>query len=373
MAFADGVTEDIITTLSHADTLLVIARNSCFSYKGRVVDVKDVGRELVVRYVLTGSVRRAGDRVRIAAHLAETENGVHIWADRYDRTMTDVFAVQDDIAASVSQVILPMVAVAERRRAATRDPTMPDAWESYQRALAHWAAQDSAAALVTLRRTLALDDGFAPAHAVMADVMISIGHRGLIPWREASEVGDYHARRAIALDPDLPDGHALLSRSALMRGDPESALIHAETAVALGPNSVNALIARGQVLVSLGRHEAGRRDLRLARRLNPMDPATRIVDMVIGSSLFLNGEFEESAAHLRGLVLAYPRYSAAHFWLLAALGRRGVHDEARRVMERLHELAPRLLGMFADGHHRWYRPEDHAAVMQGFRAAGWRG
>ena len=372
-AFADGVAEDIITVLSRSRNLLVIARNSSFTYKGRAVDVKEVGQALGVRYVLAGSVRRGGDRVRVSAQLIEAGSGVHLWAERYDRPMVDSFAVQDDIAEAVARTILPTVAVAERQRAMSRSPASLDAWEAYQSALGHWAAMDGVAAQESLRRAMALDPKFAPPHIVLADVIISAGHRGARPLDEALDSAENATRTAIALDPSAPDGRAMLSRICLMRGDLTAALRHADDAIALSPSNPAAQLERGHVLVFLNRHAEARSTLETALRLNPMDPTIRIADMLIGTSLYLAGDYAAAVTHLRPLVLKFPRYSAANRWLLLALGQLGEQREARAIMERLEDIAPNMLSRVAAARPAWCRQEDHDHILDGLRKAGWRG
>ena len=165
--FADGMVEEIITALSRIRWLFVIARNSSFTYKGRVVDIKQVGRELGVRYVLEGSVRKGGDRVRIAAQLIDAITGTHVWAGRYDRDISDVFAVQDEITASVAGAIEPALADAEQQRALRKPPKSLDAWEAYQRGVWHfnkYAPAENQIALGFFCQAIGLDPNFAPGH-----------------------------------------------------------------------------------------------------------------------------------------------------------------------------------------------------------------
>jgi adenylate cyclase len=169
--FADGIAEDVITLLSKSRGLFVIARNSTFTYKGRAIDVKMVGRELGVRYVLEGSVRKAANRVRVTAQLIEAATGGHLWAERYDRDLIDIFAVQDEITASVSAAILPTMERSERERASRKPPDSLDAWECYHRGLWHYAkfeADENVLALDFFERAIDLDPGFAAAHAVLS-------------------------------------------------------------------------------------------------------------------------------------------------------------------------------------------------------------
>src|SRR5271165_4084812 len=200
--FADGIAEDVITLLSKSRALFVIARNSSFTYKGRAVDVKQVGRELGVRYVLEGSVRKAGNRVRVTTQLIEAATGGHLWAERYDRDLTDIFAVQDEITASVSAAILPTMERSERERAARKPPDSLDAWECYHRGMWHFAkieAGETALAQDFFERAIALDPGFAAAQAAMTVAILTAASQ----FRPQSErqvlvprAAD-HARRSI--------------------------------------------------------------------------------------------------------------------------------------------------------------------------------
>ena len=169
--FSDGMAEDIITELSRSRSLFVIARNSSFTYKGRAVDVKQVARELGVRYVVEGSVRRSGGRVRVTAQLIDAETGNHIWAERYDRDVEEVFAVQDEITTAVANAVLPAVSGLEQRRALRKPPENLGAWEAYQRGLWHmgkFTATDNLRAQQFFDRAIALDPTFSAAHAAYA-------------------------------------------------------------------------------------------------------------------------------------------------------------------------------------------------------------
>jgi adenylate cyclase len=165
--FADGMVEDIITALSRFRSLFVIARNSSFTYKGKAVDVKQVGRELGIRYVLEGSVRKGGNQMRITAQLIDATSGAHVWADRYDRDVSDIFAVQDEITASLAAIIEPALADAEQQRVLRKPPDSLDAWEAYQRGLWHfnkYSPEENKTALGFFSQAIALDPNFAPGH-----------------------------------------------------------------------------------------------------------------------------------------------------------------------------------------------------------------
>ena len=206
--FADGVADDIITELARVRSLFVIARNSSFAYKGRAIDVRQIARELGVRYILEGSVRRGADRLRVTAQLVDAETRNHLWADRYDRPLQDLFALQDEIALAVAKAISPAVAEAEQRRALRRPPESLGAWEAYQRGL--WRSMKFAMdhiepARKFFNRALELDPTLASAHVELARLyIIESGAYGLRPFQEAALLGAEQARMAVSIDPTMP-------------------------------------------------------------------------------------------------------------------------------------------------------------------------
>lgn len=369
---ADGLAEDIITVLGRGKDLLVIARNSSFLYKGRVVDVTEIGRALGVRYVLEGSVRRNADQVRITARLSTAETGVQLWAERFDRPMDGAFALQDDIVEAVRRAVERAVAMAERQPALARPATNRDPWEAYQRALGHWASMASDAARQAVEQAIALDPGFAPAYVLRADLLISQGHRGAVPIRDGLAEAETVARTAIALDPEAPEARAILARISHARGDHDGALQHADEAIALGPNNVTAWVVGGSVLTFSGRHDAARQSLRTALRLDPTDPGTRVAECLMGASFYLNRECEAAASQLRSLLLRFPRYSTANRWLLSALSKLGRLEEARGVLALLTEIAPNALPFAYPGRPPGMRGVDYEHCLEGLRATGWR-
>ena len=275
--FADGIAEDVITLLSKSRGLFVIARKSTFTYKGRAIDVKTVGRELGVRYVLEGSVRKAGNRVRVTAQLIEAATGGHLWAERYDRDLTDIFAVQDEITASVSAAILPTMERSERERAARKPPESLDAWECYHRGLWHQAkvdAAENALARGFLERAIALDPSFAAAYAALAQTylfevaLFRLRHEGQTPLARAVE----HARRSLALDPTAVAGHCALAIALLRMGRHNDAMAEADLAVSLDPNSAWAHAYQGFTRAFGGRPGEAVEPLKTAMRLSPFDP-----------------------------------------------------------------------------------------------------
>ncbi len=240
--FADGMVEDIITALSRFKSLFVIARNSSFTYKGRAVDIKQVGRELGVRYVLEGSVRKGGNRMRITAQLIDATSGAHVWADRYDRDPSDIFAVQDEITASVAGIIEPALADAEQQRVLRKPPDSLDAWEAYQRGLWHfnrYSPEENKTALNFFRQAIALDPNFAPGHYGYAlALQWEIWHFSTRPFSEVQGPARAEAQIAVSLDDKDAMAHAILAHMMMWNSEWEAAIAEARTAIALNPTSL---------------------------------------------------------------------------------------------------------------------------------------
>ena len=274
--FSDGITEDIITALSRIRWLTVIARNSSFTYKGKAVDVKQVGREMGVRYVLEGSVRRTGNRVRITAQLIEAETGTHIWAERYDRDLGDIFAVQDEITETIATAIEPEIGAAEMERARRKPPGDLSAWDAYQRGLWHsyrYTAADNATAKDFLERAIAIDPDFGPSHAALAYNHFCDVIYGYSADRKVSiAAGLATAKTAVALDERDPFAHSNLGRLYTMMGEHALAEDALRRALALSPSFALAHFSMGLVLQQAGRSEEALPELELAMRLSPHDP-----------------------------------------------------------------------------------------------------
>src|SRR5271163_4818650 len=238
--FADGIAEDVITALSRYPSLFVIARNSCFTYKGRSVDVKQVGRELGVRYVREGSLRKAGNLIRVTAQLVEAESGKHVWAERYDRDLTDIFALQDDITEAVTIAIAPAIAEAEQQRAMRKPPGNLDAWAAYQRGLWHMSkatAGDNALAQKFFQQAIDLDPTFAVGYWGLAAAHMhaaAVFQTSSLP--DARSSMEALARRAVALDGSDAEARSWLGQTLFMFGDHKGALAESERALAMSQN-----------------------------------------------------------------------------------------------------------------------------------------
>jgi adenylate cyclase len=371
--FADGVVEEIITALSRIRWLFVIARNSTFTYKGRAVDVKQVGRELGVRYVLEGSVRRGGGRVRITAQLIDALAGVHLWADRYDRDLTDIFAVQDEITASVAAVIEPALAEAEQQRVSRRTPGSLDVWETYQRGLWHfykYDADENKIAQTFFRRAIEIDPNFAPGHYGFALAQhLDFWLYAKLAWTEVAGTGLEEARIAVSLDDKDSMAHAVLSFMRQMCGEWESATAEGRTAVSLNSNSVWSMVAMGHALGWGGYQKEGIDYLRRAMRASPHDPLTWLCKHWICIFQYLSMEYEAAADTLREFT--HPRPGIAHRWHAAALGQLNRTVEAKEAIAKSIAASPAEFERVARERPPWMRLEDYAHLLEGLRKAGW--
>jgi adenylate cyclase len=274
--FIDGITEDIITALSKWRWFLVIARNSTFAYKGKSVDLKEVGRDLGVRYVLEGSMRRAGQRVRISSQLIDIATGTHLWAERYDRNLTDIFAVQDDITSRVVAAIEPALSRAESQRVIAKRPEHMGAWDYCQRGFWHvhkGTRSDGETAYGLFERALALDPNLADAHLGLARALIVQWNYGSVedfaPFvRQARE----SALRAAALDRENPQVQYVLAQTSLWAGDVRAAIEYASHAIELNANFALGHFYLGIALSLDGRHEEALKAIETGWRLSPRDP-----------------------------------------------------------------------------------------------------
>ena len=371
--FADGIAEDIITALSRYPSLFVIARNSSFTYKGRAVDVKEVGRELGVRYALEGSVRKAANRVRVTAQLVEAETGNHVWASRYDRNLDDIFALQDEITEAVAIAVAPAIAGAEQRRTVRKPPSSLDAWGAYQRGLWHlgkFGTEDNALAQGFFQRAIDLDPNFAGGYAGLA-----IAKRGRVQRRGLLEQDDVVelAHQAVLLDPNDAEARARLGFMLLGQGDYEGALAEVETALAISPNLASAHAVLGQTLLCSGHPKEGRVALERSLRLDPRDPMAQLNVLNVAISYFLSGEYDAAIEAARRVIRAYPDYPMTYPWLVAALGHTGRTDEAKHVFQKATLIADGAFGLYVRSRAPWHRAEDLDQMIEGLRKAGWQG
>ena len=374
--FADGMVEEIITALSGIRWLFVIARNSSFTYKGKPVDVRQVSRELGVRYVLEGSVRKAGKRVRIAAQLIDALTGAHLWAHRFDGGHGDVFELQDRVAASVAGVIEPTLQAAEMAHARHERPGSLDAYDLYLRALYEtgaMTAESSTRALSLLRQALELDPGYAAASAQAA---ICYMWRFLRHWMADEEVesaeGVTLARASVAADHGDPTvlanaGCVLL----LLNGDVDTAERLLDRAVALNPNSAIACGYSGIVRVWAGDYGVAIERCARAMRLSPLDPLMSRFLAATGRAHFCERRLEEALVWMRRAQDEHPTGRAGLEWLVSTYAHLGRLDEARAGLRHLLEESPRYtIAWNKQRLANFKKRADAEFLLEGLRMAG---
>ena len=341
--FADGIVEDIITGLARIKWLFVIARNSSFAYKGRSVDVKQAGRELGVRYILEGSVRKASSRVRVSGQLVEADTGRHVWADRYDRTLDDVFALQDELTMSVVAAVEPSVRQAEIERVKRKRPDSFDAYDLVLRAIpdVYPAMPEGAAkALPLLERALSMEPDYALAHGFASWAHEIVFARG--GGREENRLGTIrHAHAAIAHGRD--DAVALSLGGfglGMVAHDRQAARQAFEAALALSPSCALTYMFGGVVMVLAGNPDRGIEWGERALRLSPFDPMSYVPWFSITLGHFPRGEYEAAAEAAQKVFQANPYWSSAHLLLAATHAKLGRHDAAKSAAARVLELEP---------------------------------
>jgi adenylate cyclase len=373
--FADGMVEEIITALSRSQSLFVIARNSSFAYKGRAVDVKQIARELGVRYVLEGSVRRGGNRVRITAQLIDGATGNHMWAERYDRDPADIFAVQDEITEAVAIAIVPVVTQMERHHAVRKPPESLGAWEAYQRGLWHLGrigVTENEAARRFFRRAIDLDPSFASAYAELAIAICQgASYYQAMPLSEALDEALPMAQRAISLDPVGAAGYISASLCRHFRGDYDGALAAARQALAISPNYPLGYHLLGVALNFSGRPREALEAIRKAIRLDPHDPLQSVQLTQVAIAHYFLRDNEAAIEAVKEVLRSYPDHPWAYRWLAAALGQAGRLDEAKEALQHAIAISPKSFDMFVRQRAPWMRVEDYEHMLEGLRKAGW--
>jgi adenylate cyclase len=343
--FADGMVEEIITALSRFKWLFVIARNSSLTFRGQAVDVKEVGRRLGVRYVLVGSVRKASGKVRITGQLIDAVTGTHIWADRFERHLTDIFALQDEVTVAVVSAIQPKMLQTEIAMATRRRPENLTAYDFYLRAMQQYyltPREGVAEAIRLAHRALELDPRFALVAALagvchMRNVLRGYAADPQFDRKEAVRL----LRLALSLDDSDADTLAWAAMiSAYMVGDQESEIELADRAVALNPNSFTAWSSRGQVYRITGLQEEAVRSFERAIRMSPVDPRLHLTFAGMGLALIELRRFDEAIVTGKKAQRQNPSYSGAYRCLAAAFAHLGRDAEAREAAARVLEVDP---------------------------------
>jgi TolB-like protein len=375
--FAEGMVEDIITNLARLRWLFVIARNSTFTYKGRAVDIRQVAEELGVRYVLEGSVRRTGSRVRVTAQLIEAESGGHVWAERYDRGIEDIFAVQDEITDMISGTLEPEISAAERDRAHRKPPGSLGAWELYQRGMRHLLRrnrEDFTTARALFREALALDPSFATAHAAFAiSAFWQITH-GFATDAVAMRA-ELLTAAELAIESDDHDflAHSAMGLAFMELGRHSLALAEHEVATSLNPNSAFAQWCFGYGLLRADRPQDALDRFNLALRLSPRDPGAWSYQTLRAASLYQLGRYEEAIEAARDATrtpLADVVWPLVHW--AASQGQLEPGKAAASVIEELRRKRP---GLTIAAFRAWPHNEPRSIgslqrIVDGLRKAG---
>ncbi len=372
--FADGMSEDIITGLSRYRSLFVIARNSAFAYKGQSPDLRDVARDLGVKYVLEGSIRKGGARIRVTGQLIEGATGNHIWAERYDRDLTDIFAVQDEITEAIVAAIGPEIDQIERERAQRLPPDNLDIWESYQRGLWHlyrFNLDDNAEAQRLFKRAITHAPHFSPAHSALTHAlyfafMHGYGDDTAVVLNEALGAG----RDAVAADERDAEGHFALGRILYLRREHDASIAEFETAVAYNPSLAHAHLGLGTALVYSGICDRAIESLDRAQRLSPHDPLLWIINVVQVLALLGARRLDEAEAAARLSTRQPTAAVTAYFILAATLGQLGKQAEAADAMADVLAMKPDIDAGYISQILPFKNPDDLAYIIEGLHKAG---
>jgi TolB-like protein/Flp pilus assembly protein TadD len=371
--FGDGIAEDIITALSKLKGFFVIARNSSFAYKGKSPDIRQTARELGVRYVLEGSVRKGRDRLRVTAQLIDAASGNHIWAERYDRPAAEIFALQDEITASVVAAIEPQLYAAETLRLRGKPPESLDAWGCVVRAMPYiwtWVVQEEDTGISLLKRAIELDPNYARARSLLAWALATRVMSGNLEFERGIEEALALARRAIDLDPDDAWSHfaAGYVYSFSRRFGP--AVEELNEALQCNPNFAFARNILAVAYGYAGLADDGLRQLELARRLSPRDYTQAAGFSIEGLCHFVAGRYQEAATAERRAVQIRPDFGTAWRTLTAAAGLAGDVEQARMGLQQCKRLQPGLSLDWVEKYHPLIRSDDRGRYIDGLRRAG---
>jgi TolB-like protein/class 3 adenylate cyclase/Tfp pilus assembly protein PilF len=371
--FADGIVEDIITALARMPWLFVIARNSSFTYKGRAVDLKQVGRDLGVRYVLEGSVRSAGKRVRVTGQLIDAVTGAHLWADRFDGDLKDVFDLQDQITSSVVGALTPKLELAEIEYARRKPTESLNAYDCYMRGLASFhrgSRQSMTDALQFFDRAIELDPGFASAYGMAAWCFIIRNNNGWLPDTEVERMTS-RARQAARIGKDDP---IALSVSgvvlAQVKGDLTGGAALLDRALILGPNLAAVWHLSGWVRLYLGQAKMAIEHMERALRLNPLDPLHYAAQNGLAAAYFLDGQYDAAASCADRALHEQPNYSAAIRMAAASYALAGQVPKAQSYMAPMLKIDPTLRVSKLKGIVPFRGDADAARYVDGLRQAG---
>jgi len=370
--FSDGITDDVITALSRLRWFLVISRNSSFAYKGLSVDVRIIGKELGVQYVLEGSVRKAGNRIRISVQLVDVISNTHIWAQNYDREIVDIFALQDDITQSVTAAIEPKLVAAEGVRSHRRSPEDLGAWDHVMRALTHYwrmTARESEMAIAMLRETVERYPDYAPAHSMLAFALLVSGHVGWIPESRDQDFAAELAERAIELDHEDPWAHLAMGYLAFAQRQTVESVREFRRALELNPNFSTAYGYLGWALAFDGQSDEAIGYFQQALRMSPYDPLKPFYYSGTGVAHYYARRYEEAIEWTRRALGERSGFAAAQRLLCASLAQAGRIAETQTAMARLRDMQPNLSIAWIEEHVP-YTARAMPHFLDGMRKAG---
>ena len=371
--FCDGIAEDILTALSKVRWFLVIARNSSFIYKGRAVHIREIADELGVGYVVEGSVRKAGSRVRITAQLNDAVTGSHIWAEQYDRELGDVFAVQDEITNAIVAAIEPQIYAAENFHARRKQPASLDAWDHLMRGLSHFwkvTRQDHVAAQAQLAQAIAIDPNYGQAQSVLAMSHMFGVHLGWAELAAAAAVAETAALAAVRCDHEDAWAHTALGSVYFSTRRLDEALAELEQALALNPNFS---LAQGYYALALsyaGRSADAYEAAQKAIRLSPLDPSLAIYYGIAGYARFTERRYDEAIALAREAIRHRDDLTGAYRVLAVSAGMTDDRVLAQMALQELRRTQPNISRDWIATQLPWRNDRDREHYLEGFRRAG---
>jgi TolB-like protein len=371
--FSDGISEDIITALSKLRWLFVIARNSSFIYKGRAVHMRQIADEVGVGYVVEGSVRKGGDRIRITAQLNDVATGSHIWAERYDRNLADVFAVQDEITEAIVAAIEPQIYAAENFHAQRKPPNNMDAWDLVMRALSHYwrvTRQDNLVAQALLEKAIAIDPNYGQALGVLAASHTFSAHMGWADMAAVAPLAERAALAAILSDSEDPWAHYALACVYLHNRRFEDSLAEFELALRLNPNFSLAQGYHGLALCYCGRWEEGIVAARRALRLSPRDPYSAIYCGIAAYAHYVGKNYEEAMRSSREGIRQRSDFVGAHRVLTAAAGMAGQPEVGMAALQELRRAQPNISLAWIAREMPIQQSGELQHYLEGFRRSG---
>ena len=375
--FGEGIAEDIIAALSRNRWLRVIARNSSFSYKRGTPGVDEIAQQLGVRYVLEGSIRRVGERVRVTAHLTDAITSTHLVSERWDRVLADIFAVQDEITARIVEAVRPTLLEAEQERSLRTHPDSVDAWLACQRGVWHMHQRDEdelRRSLAWFNRAMALDPRYAPAFYGLSRLLCHAGSGYSVTAPDAwQQRGEQLAMQAVWLDGRDSSAHAALAYARYTRGARQGAMAAANASRTLNTTDSYPDAPLGLSLIFSGRQAEGIDAVHSSIDLNPRNPLKFIRYMHIGLGLYFMNDLAAAEEHAAMMVRRWPDYFGSSRLMAMVLAETGREQEAARFFQRSVATWPIASAAFTPARMPWYRAEDLDRMLAAFRRAGWQG